>query len=95
MPERVWDATMRVNAKGVFLGIKYASAQMIRQTPHENGDRGWIVNTASIFGEVGQANCASYCASKGAVVNLTKAAALDCAPHRVHVNAIAPGCEGD
>ncbi|KAH0025889.1 putative short chain type dehydrogenase, partial [Aureobasidium melanogenum] len=56
-----------------------------------NGDRGWIVNVASIFGMVGTSNFASYCASKGGIVNMTKAVALDCAPHRIHVNCICPG----
>lgn len=66
---------------------------MIRQLPHTNGDRGWIVNIASILGLVGTENTASYCAAKGAVVNMTKAVALDCAAHRIHVNAICPGCK--
>jgi NAD(P)-dependent dehydrogenase (short-subunit alcohol dehydrogenase family) len=42
---------------------------------------------------VGTSNFASYCASKGAIVNMTKAVALDCAPHRIHVNCICPGCK--
>ena len=91
--EDLWDDIQQVNSKGVFLGCKYASRQMLSQDPHPNGDRGWIVNVASIFGMVGTSNFASYCASKGAIVNMTKAVALDCAPHRIHVNCICPGCE--
>ncbi|KAK7724527.1 hypothetical protein SLS57_004282 [Botryosphaeria dothidea] len=51
-PEGDYDKTMAINTKGVFLGCKYALAQMLRQDPLEgqNGDRGWIVNTASIQG---------------------------------------------
>lgn len=51
-PEADYDKTMAINAKGVFLGCKYALAQMLRQEPLEgqNGDKGWIVNTASIQG---------------------------------------------
>ncbi|KAI4753739.1 NAD(P)-binding protein [Aureobasidium sp. EXF-3400] len=89
--EELWDDIQQVNSKGVFLGCKYASRQMLSQDPHPNGDRGWIVNVASIFGMVGTSNFASYCASKGAIVNMTKAVALDCAPHRIHVNCICPG----
>lgn len=91
--ENLWDDIQQVCSKGVFLGCKYASRQMLNQDPHPNGDRGWIVNVASIFGVVGTSNFASYCASKGGIVNMTKAVALDCAPHRIHVNCICPGCE--
>jgi len=86
-----WDTLMAVNAKGVFLGCKYAAKQMISQEPGPNGDRGWIVNTASIFGLVGAEGTLSYCASKHAVAGITKTVALDCARYRVHCNAICPG----
>jgi NAD(P)-dependent dehydrogenase (short-subunit alcohol dehydrogenase family) len=48
-----WDLTMRVNARSVFLGCKYAITQMLAQEPHASGDRGWIVNMSSVFGLVG------------------------------------------
>jgi NAD(P)-dependent dehydrogenase (short-subunit alcohol dehydrogenase family) len=50
--EDVWDTTMRVNVKSVFLGCKYAIAQMLKQEPHPSGDRGWIINMSSIMGIV-------------------------------------------
>ncbi|CZT19099.1 related to dehydrogenases with different specificities (related to short-chain alcohol dehydrogenases) [Ramularia collo-cygni] len=97
-PAPVWETdidifkkTQSVNVNGVFYGIKYASAQMIKQDPLPNGDRGWILNAASIFGLVGVETSSAYCTSKGAVANLTRAAAIDCAPHRIHVNAVNPG----
>lgn len=43
---------MRVNVKSVFLGCKYATAQMLKQPPHSSGDRGWIINMSSIMGIV-------------------------------------------
>lgn len=54
--EEVWDLTMQVNAKSVFLGCKYAIAQMLKQDPHPSGDRGWIVNTSSIMGLIAGPN---------------------------------------
>ncbi|KAJ5084075.1 hypothetical protein NUU61_008654 [Penicillium alfredii] len=89
--EELFDKTLAINTKGVFLGSKYATAQMLKQEPHANGDRGWIVNVASIMGLVGLESCPGYCASKSAVVGLTRNIALDYAPHRIHCNAIAPG----
>ena len=51
--EDEWDRVMGVNARSVFLGSKYAIMQMLKQQPHPNGDRGWIINIASIGGLVG------------------------------------------
>ena len=97
-PRPVWDyeesafeTTLSVNVKGVFHGIKYAAQVMKDQAPLPNGDRGWIINLASVFGLGGGPNSSGYITSKHAVMGLTKAAAWDCAPHRIHVNALCPG----
>ena len=51
--EDEWDRVMGINARSVFLGSKYAIIQMLKQEPHASGDRGWIINIASIGGLVG------------------------------------------
>ncbi|KAI0854680.1 NAD(P)-binding protein [Xylaria cubensis] len=56
-PESVWDTTMAVNAKSVFLGSKYAIKQMLQQKKHESGHGGWIVNIASAHGLVAAPAC--------------------------------------
>ncbi|OJD40586.1 nad-binding protein [Diplodia corticola] len=89
--DNVWDDTMRINARSVFLGCKHAIAQMLKQPPHESGDRGWIVNISSIMALIAGPQNPSYCASKGAVTALTRQVALDYAEHRIHCNAICPG----
>ena len=91
--EAVFDLTMRVNTRSVFLGCKWAGRQMMKQDPHPSGDRGWIINTASTLGLVSLSGSVAYSGSKGAVVQMTKAVALDYAPHRIHCNAICPGCK--
>ncbi|MEK6423084.1 MAG: SDR family oxidoreductase [Burkholderia gladioli] len=93
--EEQYDFTMNVNAKGVWLGCKYAITQFMKQAPMTSSSgaklRGRIVNIASIGGLVGLALEPAYCASKGAVVNLTRELAIDFAPEQINVNAICPG----
>jgi NAD(P)-dependent dehydrogenase (short-subunit alcohol dehydrogenase family) len=79
-----YDAIMDVNVRGVFLCSKHA-------LPHLRERKGRIVNLASIYGLVGGGQSAAYCASKGAVANLTRQMALDYAEDEVNVNALAPG----
>lgn len=81
--EAEWDRVMAVNVKSVFLLSKHAIPVM------RSG--GAIVNTASGWGLAGGARAAAYCASKGAVVLLTKAMAIDCGPLGIRVNCICPG----
>jgi NAD(P)-dependent dehydrogenase (short-subunit alcohol dehydrogenase family) len=83
--EEEWDRVMAVNAKSVFLMSKYAVPVMAR------AGGGSIVNTASGWGLVGGRNALSYCASKAAVVNMTRAMALDHGGQNIRVNCICPG----
>lgn len=89
--EEQFDSTMAVNAKGVWLGCKYAITQMVKQEPLPSGVRGKVINVASAGGITGLPAEPAYCASKGAVVNLTRQLALDFGTSRIAVNAICPG----
>jgi len=82
----VWHQTIEVNLSGVFYGIRAAANAM-----KNAGTKGSIINISSILGEVGMPGAISYCASKGGIVQLTHASALDLAPLGIKVNAIAPG----
>ncbi|KAF4550129.1 Enoyl-(Acyl carrier protein) reductase-like protein 15 [Elsinoe fawcettii] len=91
-PVEDWDKTQSINARGVFLTCKHGIGQMLKQEPLQGTkERGWVVNLASIMGLVGLNGIPSYCASKGAVVQMTKVMALDYAADRIHVNCICPG----
>ncbi len=81
-----WDKTIAVNLSGVFYGTQEAAKVM-----KEMNIKGSIINTSSILGEVGFAGAMAYCASKGGLVQLTKASSLDLAPFGIRVNAVAPG----
>ena len=83
--EEDWDRVMAVNLKSIFL----MSRQVIPIMAKAGG--GSIVNTASGWGLAGGPRAAAYCASKGAVVLLTKALAVDHGPQKIRVNCICPG----
>lgn len=81
-----WKKVIDVNLTGVFLCARTAAREMIKRK------YGKIVNIASIYGAVGDIfHAAPYYASKGAVINLTRGFAIEWAPYKINVNAIAPG----
>ncbi|WP_435469103.1 SDR family NAD(P)-dependent oxidoreductase [Variovorax sp. GB1P17] len=80
-----WDQLMAVNLKGVFLCSRAVIPIMRKQK------KGVIVNVASELGLVGEANVAAYCASKGGVVMLSKAMAIDHGREGIRVNSLCPG----
>ena len=84
--EEIWDKTLDTNLKGMFFYSQAAAEAMIK-----GGQGGKIVNIASIDALHPGGELAHYNASKGGVVMLTKALALELAPHQILVNAVAPG----
>jgi meso-butanediol dehydrogenase/(S,S)-butanediol dehydrogenase/diacetyl reductase len=83
--EDSWDRIHNVNLKGVFLCCKYAIPLMLGQ------EGAAIVNVASVLGLVGDPDLTSYCAAKGGVISLTRAAALTYGPQGIRINCICPG----
>lgn len=83
--EKVWERVMRVNVTGVFLTCKAVLPYMMKSM------KGSIINMSSGIAEIGVAERASYSASKGAVLSLTKAMQVDYAPYGIRVNALLPG----
>ncbi len=88
LTEEEWDRTLSINLKGCFLCAQAAAREMAKQKS------GNIVNIASVaMGQqgVGFPNIAHYCASKGGIVAMTEALALELAPLGIRVNVVAPG----
>jgi len=84
-PEEVFDRIIAVNLKGTFLCCQAVGRIMAEKK------KGKIINISSIGGTVGLKNTVAYCASKGGVVQLTRALAVDWAQYNINVNAVAPG----
>lgn len=91
MPLAAFERAVRVNLVGTFNLMRLAAAAMARLKPAPDGERGVIVNTASIAASEGQVGQAAYAASKGGVASLTLPAARELAPLGIRVVAIAPG----
>jgi 3alpha(or 20beta)-hydroxysteroid dehydrogenase len=80
-----WNGLLAVNVTGALLGIQ-ACLPLLRRSRAAS-----IVNVASIFGVIGAPGYVAYCASKGALVAITKVAALELAPDSIRVNTLVPG----
>jgi len=85
MDESTWDQIFALNVKSIFLATKYAVPGMKRAA------KGVIINNASTGAIRPRMYFSAYAASKGAVISLTKAMALELAPHNIRVNCVVPG----
>lgn len=83
--EAEWDQVMAVNVKSIYLMSKYAIPYM------ERAGGGSIINSSSGWGLKGGPKAVSYCASKGAVTNMTRAMAIDHGSQNIRVNSVCPG----
>jgi meso-butanediol dehydrogenase / (S,S)-butanediol dehydrogenase / diacetyl reductase len=85
IPEEAWDRILDINAKGVWLGMKHVLPLMVAKK------RGKIVNVASTAAHIGLLDAAAYCASKGAVLALTRQAGVQYAADNIQINSVSPG----
>lgn len=90
-PLDAFEKTIRVNLIGTFNMIRLAAAAMVQNTPDAEGERGVVINTASVAAFDGQIGQAAYAASKGGVVGMTLAIARDLSRDGVRCMTIAPG----
>ncbi|PIV12739.1 MAG: hypothetical protein COS47_00925 [Candidatus Nealsonbacteria bacterium CG03_land_8_20_14_0_80_36_12] len=89
LSEEEWDRTLDINLKGYFLCSQAVAKEMAKQKPG-----GVIINIASVaMGQqgIGFPNIVHYCASKGGIVGMTEALAVELAPYNIRVNAVSPG----
>ena len=88
---KLFELTLRVNLLGTFNVIRLAAARMTQNQPNAEGERGVVVNTASVAAFEGQIGQCAYSASKGGVVGMTLPIARDLSAVGIRVNTIAPG----
>jgi NAD(P)-dependent dehydrogenase (short-subunit alcohol dehydrogenase family) len=88
---RTFSKVIQVNLIGTFNAIRLAAAEMSENVPNEEGERGVIINTASVAAFDGQIGQAAYSASKGGIVGMTLPIARELARFGIRVNTIAPG----
>ena len=86
-----FERVIKVNLIGTFNMLRLATTEMSKLAPLDNGERGVVINTASVAAYDGQIGQAAYSASKGGIVGLTLPAARDLASLKIRVNTIAPG----
>ena len=91
MTEESFMKVININLKGYFLMAQACAREMQKNQPNRKGQRGSIINIASIAAIVGFPGLVHYCGSKGGVVGMSKAMALELAPLGIRVNNIAPG----
>lgn len=85
MTEEQWEKTVNVNLKGTFFFCQNVGRQMIKQKG------GKIINIASVGGHGGIPEMAAYCATKGAIISLTRSIAIEWAEYNIKVNSVSPG----
>lgn len=91
LPLALFNKVIQINLVGTMNVIRLAVEQMVNNTPNSEGEKGVIVNTASIAAFDGQIGQAAYCASKGGIVGMTLPIARECADYGIRVATIAPG----
>lgn len=91
MPLEIFATVVKINLIGTFNVIRLAATEMLKNTPNEDGERGVIINTASVAAFDGQIGQAAYSASKGGVVGMTLPIARDLARDGIRCLTIAPG----
>ena len=83
--------TIQINLIGTFNVVRFATAAMMKNAPNPSGERGVVINTASVAAFDGQIGQAAYAASKGGIVSMTLPLARELARHGIRVMTIAPG----
>jgi NAD(P)-dependent dehydrogenase (short-subunit alcohol dehydrogenase family) len=91
MPLEIFAKVIEINLIGTFNVLRLCATQMTKNAPNADGERGVIINTASVAAFDGQIGQAAYSASKGGVVSMTLPIARDLAPVGIRICTIAPG----